>query len=166
MFHQMRPSSWVVSLLLLSFILHEAKGIRMEKGVLQGGIRNIQADEKSLTERRNGVLGDVILWREGHRTGTEEQRSVSTARGTRRTLASVTTSTSSATNTAPKNEKTNDGNKANSKLKTSPTNGQEVTVNSPPVSGNRKVTDDHYVDLMDIAEMDYSPAKRKSPIHN
>ncbi|KAJ8766597.1 hypothetical protein K2173_001115 [Erythroxylum novogranatense] len=145
----------VLDFLLLIIQTSSSNKTEYPLGVLQGGIRNIQVDDKSLTERGNGVLGDVILCREGHRKGTR-----------RRLAASITTSTSSATNTTRKNEKNNGENKANSKLKTSPTNGQQVIVNSSPVSGNRKVTDDHYLDLMDIAEMDYSPAKRKPPIHN
>ena len=46
------------------------------------------------------------------------------------------------------------------------------TTNSPPTSDDdheqnkSSDDDDHYVDLTDVAEMDYSPARRKPPIHN
>lgn len=46
------------------------------------------------------------------------------------------------------------------------------TTNSPPTSADdheqnkSSDDDDHCVDLTDVAEMDYSPARRKPPIHN
>lgn len=31
---------------------------------------------------------------------------------------------------------------------------------------NREIAHEHFPDIIDLAEMDYSPAKRKPPIHN
>ncbi|OMO88030.1 hypothetical protein CCACVL1_08584 [Corchorus capsularis] len=42
---------------------------------------------------------------------------------------------------------------------------EKLPVASPTTSQHQEVHD-HYADIMDIAEMDYSPARRKPPIHN
>ena len=42
---------------------------------------------------------------------------------------------------------------------------EKFPVGSPTTSEHQEVHD-QYADIMDIAEMDYSPAKRKTPIHN
>ncbi|XP_027333628.1 uncharacterized protein LOC113848353 isoform X2 [Abrus precatorius] len=43
---------------------------------------------------------------------------------------------------------------------------KEVKVNTLTISKHKDVPQEHYADLVDIAEMDYSPARRKPPIHN
>lgn len=67
----------------------------------------------------------------------------------------------------------NEGNKADPKLngKSSPEEGVDgeeeiLSVNSSPVSDHREAASKQYPDTLDVAEMDYSPARRKSPIHN
>ncbi|KAJ6699893.1 hypothetical protein OIU79_013024 [Salix purpurea] len=99
----MRPSL-VVSLLVLSFLLQQAQGIRLEKGFKQvGADQKVQAEESTpLKEKSNdgGVLGEAVLCKEGQCTGMN------------RKLIAVTTSTSSSpTITTSKNEK-NGENKA------------------------------------------------------
>ena len=58
-------------------------------------------------------------------------------------------------------------NKASSTLEGKSSSKEEIfTVNSSPVSGHGKATPEGYPDILDIAGMDYTPAKRKPPIHN
>ncbi|KAF2317152.1 hypothetical protein GH714_012242 [Hevea brasiliensis] len=117
----------------------------------------IQEDKSSLIERSSGAFGEVILCKEGHCTGMN------------RKLTTVTTSTTSPTTTSSKNEENRGENKANSmSSKDRSSNGEVVgerekfTINSSPTSERQEVTHyDHYVDIMD-----YSPARRKPPIHN
>lgn len=67
----MKPSL-VVSLLLLSFLLQEAQGIRLEKGFMQVRAQKVQGDKSSLKERsaNGGAIGEAILCKEEHCTGT------------------------------------------------------------------------------------------------
>ncbi|KAF9679716.1 hypothetical protein SADUNF_Sadunf06G0043400 [Salix dunnii] len=157
----MRPSL-VVSLLVLSLLLQEAQGIRLEKGFQQVGAQKVQAGKSTpLKEKSNdgGVLGEAVLCKEGQCTGMN------------RKLIAVTTSTSSSpTITTSKNEK-NGENKADPISKGRSTTGEivgeheKLSANSSPNS-EHQVTKDHYEETMDLAEMDYSPARRKPPIHN
>ncbi|XP_034895428.1 uncharacterized protein [Populus alba] len=154
----MRPSL-VVSLLLLSFLLQEAQGIRLEKGFMQVRAQKVQEDKSSLKERsaNGGVLGEAILCKEEHCTGMG------------RKLIAVTTSTSSTTITTSKEK--NEGNKAGPISKRRSSKGEivgereKLLVNSWRNS-DHKVNEDHYEEIMDLTQMDYSPARRKSPIHN
>ena len=41
-----------------------------------------------------------------------------------------------------------------------------MTVNKSANYRHRELPHEQYLDLLDIAEMDYSPARRKPPIHN
>ncbi|XP_011017929.1 PREDICTED: uncharacterized protein LOC105121108 [Populus euphratica] len=156
----MRPSL-VVFLLLLSFLLQEAQGIRLHKGFMQVRAQKVQEDKSSLKERSASgdvLVGEAILCKEEHCTGMG------------RKLIAVTISTSSTTITASKNEK-NEGNKAGSISKGRSSKGEimgereKLLVNSWRNS-DHKVNEDHYEEIMDLTQMDYSPAGRKSPIHN
>ncbi|KAJ9141067.1 hypothetical protein P3X46_031647 [Hevea brasiliensis] len=152
----MRPAL-IVSLLLLSFLLHDAQGIRLEKEFMQVGHQKIHEDKSSLIKRSNGAFGEVILCKEGHCTGMN------------RKLTTVTTSTPSPATSTSKNEENVEENKANPMTSKGRSSNEEVggeqekfTINSSPASEHQEVNhDDHYVDIMD-----YSPAKRKPPIHN
>lgn len=90
--------------------------------------------------------------------------------GMGRKLIAVTTSTSSTTITTSKNEK-NEGNKAGSISKRRSSKEEiegereKLLVNSWRNS-DHKVNEDHYEEITDLTQMDYSPARRKSPIHN
>lgn len=42
----------------------------------------------------------------------------------------------------------------------------EIKVNTLTTSKHRDLPQEQYPDLVEIAEMDYSPARRKPPIHN
>lgn len=54
-----------------------------------------------------------------------------------------------------------EGNEANPSV-----NGNTRKVRTLATSEHRELHHEHYPDLVDIAEMDYSPARRKPPIHN
>lgn len=43
---------------------------------------------------------------------------------------------------------------------------ESFSVDSSPDSNHREATPERYPDTLDIDEMDYSPARRKPPIHN
>ncbi|XP_037495188.1 uncharacterized protein LOC105641227 [Jatropha curcas] len=140
---------------------------------MQVAQQKIHEEKKStsLIERsnKNGGFGDVILCKEGQCTGMSSRK-----------LATVTTSTIFTTTTTTKKEEM-DGNKADSNNHLPIPRVQEIpkgsrsgngevggehekfTINSSsPTSEQQKMThEDNYVDIMD-----YSPAKRKPPIHN
>jgi len=65
----------------------------------------------------------------------------------------------------------NEGNKAGPISKWRSSKGEivgereKLLVNSWRNS-DHKVNEDHYEEIMDLTQMDYSPARRKSPIHN
>ncbi|CAN4103605.1 unnamed protein product [Withania somnifera] len=115
--------------------------------------------ENDLKERSDGDSGEVnILRKDGHCSSS----------GLDRKLTTKTTSTSSpiTTTTSTKNIK-NEGNKAHvSTLLKIQSSSESFSVNSPPETGHRKTSSEHHTDVRDLAGMDYSPAKRKPPIHN
>ncbi|KAK4374891.1 hypothetical protein RND71_005568 [Anisodus tanguticus] len=87
--------------------------------------------------------------------------------GRNRKLMTKANSTSSPiTTTSTKNIK-NEGNKAhdNTILK-GQSSSENFSVNSSPETGHRETSSEHYPDVLDLAGMDYSPAKRKPQIHN
>ncbi|KAK8491175.1 hypothetical protein V6N13_076340 [Hibiscus sabdariffa] len=149
----MGPSSLALSSLVLFVFLSSVQGIRLEKSFKSAW--HPQLHEEALMENSNGVLGDVIFCK-GHCTGNS-----------RKLLTATTATTTPASSTSSKSEDSGD-NKVNttSKVKLgNQDNGEkqeEVPVGSPTTSE----VHDQYADIMEIAEMDYSPAKRKPPIHN
>ncbi|KAI4344221.1 hypothetical protein L6164_011472 [Bauhinia variegata] len=138
--------SLVVSLLLLSLLLSKAQGIRWEKGSVAVGQQKQHEEENTLLKTSNGGVEDATPCKIGECTGRTKNRKL------------VTTSIS-ATHTISKNVK-NEGNEAHPLL------DENITVNTLATSEHRELTHEHYPDLVDIAEMDYSAAKRKPPIHN
>ncbi|GMI92831.1 hypothetical protein HRI_002952400 [Hibiscus trionum] len=144
----MRPSSLTVSFVVVFIFLSGVQGIRLEKSFKTW---HPKLHEEAFMKNTNGVVGDVIFCKEGH--CTENSRKLLTA--------------TPAYSTSSKSEDSGD-NKANttSKVKLgSQENGgnqEKVPVGSPTTSE----VHDQYADIMEIAEMDYSPAKRKPPIHN
>ncbi|GMI81176.1 hypothetical protein HRI_001786900 [Hibiscus trionum] len=148
----MRPSSFVASSLVLFVFLSSVQGIRLEKSFKSAWHPKLH--EEALMKNSNGVLGNVIFCK-GHCTGNS------------RKLLTATTATTPVSSTSSKSEDRGD-NKANttSKVKLgNKDNGEkqeEVPVGSPTTSE----VHEQYADIMEIAEMDYSPAKRKPPIHN
>ncbi|KDP30190.1 hypothetical protein JCGZ_16972 [Jatropha curcas] len=115
---------------------------------MQVAQQKIHEEKKStsLIERsnKNGGFGDVILCKEGQCTGMSSRK-----------LATVTTSTIFTTTTTTKGSRSGNGEVGGEH--------EKFTINSSsPTSEQQKMThEDNYVDIMD-----YSPAKRKPPIHN
>ncbi|KAM3270114.1 hypothetical protein P3S67_030020 [Capsicum chacoense] len=138
----------LLSLLLLSTLVHEAQA------------RNIpKSKEKALKERSDeGGSKENILCKDGHCSSSGRNRKLMTKTSTISPITSTTTTT--------KNIK-NEGNKAHdtTTILKDQTSSENFSVNSSPETGHRKISSDH-PDVLDLAGMDYSPAKRKPPIHN
>ncbi|XP_059286150.1 uncharacterized protein LOC132039668 [Lycium ferocissimum] len=137
-------------LLLLSTLVHEAQA------------RDIpMLKENALKERSDdGGSGEVSICKDGHCSSSSSGRN-------RKLMTKTTSTTSPITTTSTKNIK-NEGNKAhhdNTILK-GQSSCENFSVNSSPETGHQKTSSEHYPDVLDLAGMDYSPAKRKPPIHN
>ncbi|XP_049413525.1 uncharacterized protein LOC125876385 isoform X1 [Solanum stenotomum] len=132
----------LLSLLLLFTLVYEAQA------------RNIP-----MLKQENGDFGEVnIICKDDHCSSS----------GRNRKLMTKTTSTSSpiTTTTSTKNIK-NEGNKAHyTTILKGQSSSENFSINSSPETGHRKTSSDHHPDVLDLAGMDYSPAKRKPPIHN
>ncbi|KAF3453038.1 hypothetical protein FNV43_RR03471 [Rhamnella rubrinervis] len=161
----MRHYSIMGSLLLLCLLLSEVQGIRLEKGFMAAGVlghHRIQKEETDSVKTSNGGMGVVTSCKDGHCSGNN------------RKLISVTTS--STTTTSSKNEKTNGTNRSahepNSNKERGDGQDGDKEVNFKAKSSSttddehREVPNEQYPDVTDLAEMDYSPARRKPPIHN
>ncbi|XVE71559.1 hypothetical protein DITRI_Ditri10aG0161000 [Diplodiscus trichospermus] len=153
----MRPSCLAVSLLALFIFLSCVQGIRLDK-IIKSEVHQ-KLHEGALMKNSNKVMGDVTLCKEGPH-----------CIGNGRKLLTATTASTSIPTTTSKNEE-NGEKKANFTSKPQSGNEENVgkqekfPVGSPTTSEHQEVHD-QYSDIMDIAEMDYSPARRKPPIHN
>ncbi|KAG6628174.1 uncharacterized protein LOC122297181 isoform X2 [Carya illinoinensis] len=163
----MRPYL-AVSLLLWSLLLSEAQGIRLDKkyNFMSQGQQKVHEDGSDLMKKTNSGAGDqvTILCKDGHCSS-----------GKNRKLITTTTSTTTTITTTSKNEISgqDDYNKADLMSKgQSGGNGehgekQTFMVSGKPTSDeHHEIAHEHFPDNTDIADMDYSPAKRKPPIHN
>ncbi|KAG4930080.1 hypothetical protein AAZX31_17G103100 [Glycine max] len=141
----MKPS-FVVSLLLLSLILAKTQGIRLGK-VSSAVQQQKQHDgETTLLKRSNTGAEEASLCKENELcTGNIKNRK----------LVTIPVST---TQSLSKNVE-------ESKVDPS-VNGNSRNVDTLSTSKHKDVPEEHYHDLVEITEMDYSPAKRKPPIHN
>ncbi|KAL4654239.1 hypothetical protein ACB092_01G363800 [Castanea dentata] len=156
----MRPYL-AVSLLLLSLLLSEVQGIRLDKSFMSSvGKHKVHEENSALTKIHDSAVQEVILCKDGHCSGKN-----------RKLITTTTTSTTSTTTTS-KNEK-NGENKADANSKGKSGSGElgeqeNFMVKGRPTSEVSQSHDHHeqFPDIIDLAEMDYSPAKRKPPIHN
>ncbi|XP_004508405.1 uncharacterized protein [Cicer arietinum] len=138
----MRPF-YIVSLLILLILLTKAQGIRLGKVTL--AFEQEKHDEENTLLKRSNTINDAneaILCNDKKQcTGNIKNRK------------SVTTSIST-TKSLSKNVK----------------NREDVNVNeeAKDIKVKSMTTSKYYAteDLVDITEMDYSPARRKPPIHN
>ncbi|KAL3747838.1 hypothetical protein ACJRO7_016623 [Eucalyptus globulus] len=89
---------------------------------------------------------------------------ISQTEGKTRKLLTATTPTAKAPNS--KEEITQGGSEAKSTLEGERSNSGQLGGGKENLSVNSPSASEHYPDIMDIAGMDYSPAKRKPPIHN
>ncbi|XP_057968307.1 uncharacterized protein LOC131157888 [Malania oleifera] len=152
----MRPSS-LVSLLVLSLVLSGAQGIRLEKGLVSAGHQKIHEKTTAVTKTINTDTAEgFIPCKEEHCSGKN------------RKLEAKTPSTTINTSKNAKNGDTKVDHRL-SKGKSSNEHGgkeESFSVKSSPVSEHREATPGHYPDIIDIAGMDYTPARKKPPIHN
>ncbi|KAI3446826.1 hypothetical protein Pfo_003491 [Paulownia fortunei] len=146
--------SWMlISLLLLSVLIHEAQGIRLRKRNPSDRQHNIH---KILQGRSNDGVEEIILCKGKHCSGR---------------IRKLIMTPISSTTTIAKNDK-NEENKAHPKSEGSSTNekiarkAENLSVNSSSITEQRQPALETYPDILDIAGMDYSQARRKPPIHN
>ncbi|KAG4959774.1 hypothetical protein AAZX31_13G149400 [Glycine max] len=140
----MKPS-FVVSLLLLSLLLAKTQGIRLGK-VSSAVQQQKQHDgESTLLKRSSTDTEEASLCKDNACTGNIKNRKL------------VNTPVSTAQSLSKNVEE--------SKVDPS-VNGNTRNVNTLSTSKHKDVPEEHYHDLVEITEMDYSPAKRKPPIHN
>ncbi|KAK4604597.1 hypothetical protein RGQ29_012890 [Quercus rubra] len=159
----MRPYL-AVSLLLLSLLLSVVQGIRLDKSFMSS-VGQHKEEKSALTKIHDSAVQEVILCKDGHCTG-KNRKLITT------TTISTTSTTTSTTTTTSKNEK-NGENKADTNSKGKSGSGElgekeNSMVKGRPTSEVSQSHDHHeqFPDIIDLAEMDYSPAKRKPPIHN
>ncbi|XP_027905353.1 uncharacterized protein LOC114164789 [Vigna unguiculata] len=147
----MKPS-FVIYLLLLSLFLIQARGIRLEKGSQQ----HKQHDEE------NNLLKRIDSAAKKEATLCEDEQYSAGKRKCRK----LVTSSISTNQDISKNVK-NEGNETEApetyKSRNYKVNweGKEIFVNK-----QEEVSDEKYMELVEIAGMDYSPAKKNPPIHN
>ncbi|KAL3535947.1 hypothetical protein ACH5RR_004408 [Cinchona calisaya] len=130
---------------------HQAQSTRLMKGSSLSGTQYKFQEEKSdlsKSNRGNGEANNPSLESHGSESGSNRK---------------LMTNTSSTSTTAT-SENGKNGHQENNNL-----GGKEenFSVNSSPLTQHQpETTFDHYPDILDIAGMDYSPARRKPPIHN
>ncbi|KAK2411812.1 hypothetical protein QL285_047057 [Trifolium repens] len=134
----MKPSCVLVSLLILSLILTNAQGIRLGK--------------ESLTFKQQKHVGEATLCNDQEQcTGNIKNRK-------------LVTTTISTTKSLSKNVKNRED------VAHTSVNGNTRNVNeeAKDIKVKSLSTTSKYLpeDFVDITEMDYSPARKKSPIHN
>ncbi|CAJ1975591.1 unnamed protein product [Sphenostylis stenocarpa] len=157
--------SFVIYLLLLSLFLTNARGIRLGKESFAAKQHKQHDQESNLLRRINSAANkEAILCKdEQYCAGTLKKRASRVPRKPNKLLPRIhedyrnietrksVTSSTSTTQDISKNVK-NGGNEARS---------PEIIVNK-----QRELSHEHYLDLVDIAGMDYSSAKKNPPIHN
>ncbi|BAT76251.1 hypothetical protein LR48_Vigan01g250200 [Vigna angularis] len=137
--------SFVVFLVILSLLLAQTQGTRLGKVSLPVQQQKQQDGESTLLKRSNTDAEETVLCKDNECTGKLKNRKLVTA--------SIST-----TQSLPKNVE-------ESKAEDS-VNGSTKKVNTLSSWNQKDVPEEHNHDLVEITEMDYSPAKRKPPIHN
>ncbi|KAK8465919.1 hypothetical protein PHAVU_009G210216 [Phaseolus vulgaris] len=150
----MKPS-FVIYLLLLFLFLTDARGIRLEKGSFAAQQHKQHDQESNLLRRINSAAKKEAALCE------DEQYCAGKIK-----FRKLGTSSTSSIRDISKNVK-NEGNEAQGPEIDNTINykgnweGKEIFVNK-----QQEVSHENYLDLVDIAGMDYSPAKKNPPIHN
>ncbi|XP_038876887.1 uncharacterized protein LOC120069249 [Benincasa hispida] len=142
----------VVVVVFIFFLSNEAQGIRFGNGM----IKPLGHLEKTLEEESRLIV-------EGFRKITLCENGHCNSGNNRKLLTATSPIPSSPTPSTRNNEGNKKGNPMSSSHKEDPSVKRKDNLeNSEAVSKNLEAN----LDLIDIAEMDYSPAKRKPPIHN
>ncbi|KAK8602084.1 hypothetical protein V6N13_058258 [Hibiscus sabdariffa] len=139
----MKPFHLAFSLLVLFIFLSSVQGIRLAKSFKPTGPHPVE--EGALMNNSNGVTGDVILCKQGHCTGKG------------RKLFTAAPPPTSPITSKREDKGENEAKNPTSKLKSAAKEGN---------GGKQEKLRDQYADIKDIVEMDYSPARRKTPVHN
>ncbi|RDY12814.1 hypothetical protein CR513_02332 [Mucuna pruriens] len=174
----MRPS-FVISLLLLSLFLTKAQGIRLEKGSFASQQHKQHDQQRNLLNRINGANKEAILCEdEQYCTGKIKIRKlVTSSTSTTHDISKMSTQMKpwnfflspiydlytllhgqNVKNGGNEAQAPEIGNSRNYKV-----NGEEKEI---LVNKQQVLSHENYPDLVDIADMDYSPAKKNPPIHN
>ncbi|XP_073132556.1 uncharacterized protein [Henckelia pumila] len=146
--------SWliIISLLLSSFMIHEARGMSLRRGSL---LDHYKSDD---------IIGKIVPLDDQGLTSNIVDHQVKEKFSGRSRKLIVSPTSSSTTQTAKNHVKMNEEDKAhhsNTKGSSNKEKKEEkISVNS---STQRQEV---YPDVMDIAGMDYSQARRRPPIHN
>ena len=141
----MKPS-FAIFLLLLSLLLAQTQGIRLGKVSLPVQQQKQQNGESTLLKRSNTDAEETVFCNKDKEcTGKLKNRKL------------VTTSVS----TTPSLSKNVEESKAEELV-----NENSRNVNTVRSWKQKNVPEEHNHELVEITEMDYSPAKRKPPIHN
>ncbi|KAI7728556.1 hypothetical protein M8C21_001074 [Ambrosia artemisiifolia] len=144
----------MILLVLSSFLTYKAQGVRPGKVVLSAS--NNQDIIKISLLTKGSVQEDQLL-----------AKSAKFSSGINRKLMTKFTSASPTTIDSQDQK-----NKHDPKLQVKSTHqiaGKEHASNSSPENAKhwkKDVSSEQYQDVTDIAEMDYTPARKKSPIHN
>ncbi|KAK7265162.1 hypothetical protein RJT34_32778 [Clitoria ternatea] len=151
----MRPS-FLVSLLILSLLLAKIQGIRLGKVSLEVQQQKQHGEESTLKRSNTDDAEEAVACKDEQCTGNIKNRKLVTT--------SVSTTQSLSKNVKKEEHKAQPSVNGNSRN----VNGEEneVKVNTLSTSKHKDLPEEHYPDLVEIAEMDYSPARRKPPIHN
>ncbi|KAL1372204.1 hypothetical protein HN51_002346 [Arachis hypogaea] len=149
----MKPS-FVAYLILLSLILTRAQGIRV---IMEHNKQHKEEESAALLKRSNI----------GCKFKEEEE---CTGKIKNRKLVTTTTLTTISKNNDEADEQylpaLNNGTTRNY-MKVVNNEAEGIKVNKQATSSKSKKDDENYYpDMEDIVEMDYSPARRKPPIHN
>ncbi|KEH37879.1 hypothetical protein MtrunA17_Chr2g0304701 [Medicago truncatula] len=151
-------ASFLISLVLLSLLLTKAQGIRLERGSLAAR-PNKHAKESNLLRRSNSGDEEAILCKDEQCTGKIKNRKLFTTSTSAIHANSKKGSRDVAFNTNVK--KVNAGGNEGNTTGNDKANGKEHEIRV-----KQQQEEDVREELIEISDMDYSPAKRKTPIHN
>ncbi|XP_077216907.1 uncharacterized protein LOC143851386 [Tasmannia lanceolata] len=133
-------------LLLLLFLLVTVQGIRLEPASIFTKNHKFYKEERSSIEG-NGNIGEVVICEDGNCSGRN-----------RKLMDKASSTSENANREVEATPKNHSGDKFDRK--------QENFSVKSATSEHRQHTPERYPDIIDIAGMDYSPARRKPPIHN
>ncbi|KAK2358008.1 hypothetical protein P8452_77205 [Trifolium repens] len=137
----MKPSCVLVSLLILSLILTKAQGIRLGKESLTFKQQKQHVGEATLCNDQEQCTGNIK----------------------NRKLVTTTISTTKSLSKNVKNREDVAHTSVNGNTRNVNGNGEAKDIKVKSLSTTSKYLPE---DFVDITEMDYSPARKKSPIHN
>ncbi|CAI9787396.1 unnamed protein product [Fraxinus pennsylvanica] len=152
--------SWLQLLIsLLILMLHEAQGLRLTREFVSARYHH-NIPQKSIPDRRINDVEEVFHCKINHCSGRNYRKLM--------TKKSTHISSTGATIKNDKTEGNKDHTKSEGKSRSEKVSWTEenLPTNSSPVTEKQQPVAEPYPDIVDIAGMDYSQARRKPPIHN